>query len=152
MKRIDLGQSLQILANVAIVAGIVFLTFELRQTNSAIRSASFQAVTNQTGESLRLVAADDDLGSIRRRGNQDYSSLDADEAERYAAWYRQFWMGFQGNYFQYKIGALEPAVWNSYARIICENIEHPGSRATWPNHASVLDPEFVEIVESCETY
>jgi hypothetical protein len=152
MQKIDLGQALQILANVAVVAGIIFLAFELRQTNSSIRSASVQAVTNSTGEALRLLAADDDLGSIRRRGNEDYASLDADEAERYQAWYRQFWLGFQNNYIQYKIGALDPDMWNSYARIICQNIGVSGARTTWPDHASVLDVEFVDLVESCEAF
>ena len=152
MKNINLVQTLQIFANVAVVAGIIFLGLELRQTNSAIRSASLQAVTNQTAESLRLVAADDDLGSIRRRGNEDVSSLDADEAARYDAWYRQFWIGFQNNYLQYRIGALDPAVWSSYERIICQNIGRAGARSTWADHAPVLDAEFVTIVESCEDF
>jgi hypothetical protein len=33
MKKIDLGQTIQLLANVGVVAGIVFLAFEVRQNN-----------------------------------------------------------------------------------------------------------------------
>ena len=34
MKKIDLGQTITILANVGVIAGIVFLAFELRQNNT----------------------------------------------------------------------------------------------------------------------
>ena len=33
MKKIDLGQTITILANVGVIAGIVFLAIELRQNN-----------------------------------------------------------------------------------------------------------------------
>ncbi len=33
MKKLDLGQTITILANVGVIAGIVFLGYELRQNN-----------------------------------------------------------------------------------------------------------------------
>ena len=36
MKKIDLGQTIAILANVGVVVGIAFLAFELRQNNAAL--------------------------------------------------------------------------------------------------------------------
>ena len=38
MKKIDLGQTIQILANIGVIAGIVFLAFELRQNNKALQT------------------------------------------------------------------------------------------------------------------
>jgi hypothetical protein len=40
MKNIDLGQTIQTLANIGVIAGIVFLIFELRQNNAALESQS----------------------------------------------------------------------------------------------------------------
>ena len=40
MKKIDLGQSISILANVGVIAGIVFLGLELRQNNSLLTGQS----------------------------------------------------------------------------------------------------------------
>ena len=37
MKKIDLGQTLTILANVGVIAGIVFLGYELRQNTLVLR-------------------------------------------------------------------------------------------------------------------
>ncbi len=38
MKKIELGQTVSILANAGIIAGIVFLALELRQNNELIRT------------------------------------------------------------------------------------------------------------------
>ncbi len=38
MKKLDLGQTLGILANVGVIAGIVFLAFELRQNNALLEA------------------------------------------------------------------------------------------------------------------
>ena len=38
MKRLDLGQSIGILANIGVIAGIVFLGVELRQNNQLLTS------------------------------------------------------------------------------------------------------------------
>ncbi len=36
MKKLDLGQSVGILANIGVIAGIVFLAVELRQNNELV--------------------------------------------------------------------------------------------------------------------
>ncbi len=40
MKKLDLGQTISILANIGVIAGIVFLGFELRQNNVQLASQS----------------------------------------------------------------------------------------------------------------
>jgi hypothetical protein len=37
MTKVDVGQTIQILANVGVIAGIVFLGFELRQNNALLQ-------------------------------------------------------------------------------------------------------------------
>ena len=40
MKKLDIGQTMSVLANVGIIAGIVFLGYELQQNNDQLRSQS----------------------------------------------------------------------------------------------------------------
>ncbi len=44
MKKIDLGQTIQIVANLGVIAGIVFLAFELRQNNALLTAQSSHAL------------------------------------------------------------------------------------------------------------
>ena len=50
MKKIDFGQLLAILANIGVVAGIVFLAFEVRQSNVQARAAAYQAIGLATSQ------------------------------------------------------------------------------------------------------
>ena len=149
MKKFDLGQAITILANLGVIAGIVFLALEIRVNTSAVRSASIQAITDGSADALHALAADQELASLRLAGDSDPTSLSEIEAFQYRVYYRQHWLRFQNAYFQRRFDALDAAVWGTYERIICADINRPGVEAGWPFHAEVLDPEFVEFIESC---
>jgi hypothetical protein len=143
---------LAVVANLGMIVGIVFLAVEIRTNTAAVQSSSVQAVTNTSVEGLRALASDADLSRIRRTGDAQLSALTEDERYRYFLYYRNFWLTFQNNFFQRYFGVLDAGIWNTYARIICKDIGTPGIRATWPDHAEVLDPEFVRLVESCPSF
>ena len=75
MKNFDLGQSLTILANIGVIAGIVILVIEMRESNRQAR------VTIQTDYSSRIyewyseVASDSESAEIYRRGLDSFDAL-----------------------------------------------------------------------------
>ena len=131
---------------------VVLLIVEVRGNTEAIRSASAQSITDATTNVLTLLASDGELSSLRIAGDTDASSLSEDDSWRYFFYYRQHWLRFQNVYLQTLSGALDAEIWDTYEKIICFDITNanwPGIRATWPEHAGVLNPEFVDLVESC---
>ncbi len=144
-----LNRWLTLAANIGVIAGIVFLAFEVQVNSSAIRSATIQAITDASANSLRSLASDPVMAQLRLDGDKDLSSLSDLQAYQYHVYYRQHWLRFQNIFFQRRFGVLEEGVWGTYARIICTDIKTEGIRANWPNHAEVLDHEFVIFVESC---
>ncbi len=64
MKKLDLGQTITILANVGVIAGIVFLGMELRQNNELMAAdARFNLLSART-ESFTIQAVESDLAAI----------------------------------------------------------------------------------------
>ena len=64
MKKIDLGQAITILANVGVVAGIVFLGLELRQNNQFLGAESrYNLLQNRHNVHL-MVIQDDDVADL----------------------------------------------------------------------------------------
>ncbi len=55
MKRIDLGQTITILANVGVIAGIIFLAVELRQNNELMEAAARDAQNVRLQEFVQQV-------------------------------------------------------------------------------------------------
>ena len=42
MKKIDVGRTINTLANLGVIGGIVFLAFEIRQNTATMQSSSFE--------------------------------------------------------------------------------------------------------------
>ena len=61
MKKIDLGQTITILANVGVIAGIIFLAFEIRQNTVALSSGSIQGISDQSYEATALLVQEPEL-------------------------------------------------------------------------------------------
>lgn len=145
-----LNHWLTLLANVGVLAGIVFLALEIRQNTAATHSATVQSVTDNSTTGLREYAANSDLSRIRLKGDFSHSALTDLERFQYFAHNRGYWLHFQNVYFQIGLGALEPRAWATYKRIICVDMSsRPGLQVDWEQHSAVLDPEFVAVVEEC---
>jgi hypothetical protein len=56
MKKIDLGQTITILANVGVITGIAFLAAELRQNNEMMRAQTRNDIAQSVIELLRDTA------------------------------------------------------------------------------------------------
>lgn len=82
MKRIDLGQTITLLANLGVIAGIVFLAFELQQNNRLL-SAEAQYNYLQFRLQGRLDALyDPEIAEFFVRSEKDEISSDVDRYRR----------------------------------------------------------------------
>jgi hypothetical protein len=65
MKKIDLGQTISIVANIGVVAGIVFLGIEIRQNTQALEAEAYRELTDSIRgiNELRFSGADLSLDS-----------------------------------------------------------------------------------------
>ena len=159
----------EITGGIAVVISVVILIVEVRGNTAAIRAASAQSITDATVNVMTQMAADEELTSLRVAGDQTIREpfvptfgtrrvereLSDTDRWRYLLYYRQLWIRFQNNYLQSRSGALSPGIWDTYAAVICFDMadsSRPGVKATWPDHAQVLVPEFVDVVESCPDF
>jgi hypothetical protein len=67
MKKIDFGQTISILANVGVIAGIVLLVLELRQNNELMAAEARQVRTSMVIDSWLFVAEHGDFADLRGR-------------------------------------------------------------------------------------
>jgi len=115
MKKIDLGQTISVVANIGVIAGIVFLGYELRQTQMAIQSQAFQARALDAMDWDLEMAKDENLRKIQYQldsGEFDPNSLT--EAERQVAFYLldAARLDVDNEHYQYENGFLDPGFYN----------------------------------------
>jgi hypothetical protein len=73
--KLDLGQTVNIIANLGVIASIVFLGLQFRESGIQARVGVNQELVAQSGEWEREVASDSQLADLLLRGFEDFTSL-----------------------------------------------------------------------------
>ena len=111
MKKIDLGQSLAILANFCVVAGIVFLGLELQQTQRAIAAQAYQTRALQAEEQHKWIIDRPELEALFRESLEeefDLSSLSTEDLYTLQRFYAALRSDLDNEHYQYHNGFLDP--------------------------------------------
>jgi len=116
MRKIDIGQTITILANIGVIAGIVFLALELRQNTAAVQGATYQALSDGISNQYIGVAHDpalaQALGRIYRGDpNPEFS---AGEGAQIVFYYNALIQRLENSYFQWQTGLVDDRILESY--------------------------------------
>ena len=143
MKKIDLGQSIQILANVGVLAGIVFLGVELRQNNQLLSTqAQMQLDENRRGES-EAIYGDESLARILVKAEHG-EDLDPVETLRLERFYRTSFLRWESDYRQLRAGFLEDLRADAINGALYSN---PRMLEMWEKSKVGFPPDFVQWME-----
>ena len=82
MKKIDLSQAITILANMGVIAGIVFLGYELRQNNRFLELQERYTFMHNVTEFNEFTASNDEIAGLLIR-SPDGSPLSEDELDQF---------------------------------------------------------------------
>ena len=110
MKKIDLGQAIGILANVGVIAGIVFLGVELRQTQQAIAAQAYQSRAFQSDEHHKWMIDRPELEMLYRDSLSDEfdpSSLTSEDLYMLQRMYASLRSDVDNEYYQFRNGFLD---------------------------------------------
>jgi len=146
LKKLDLGRTLGILANIGVIAGIVFLGFELRQNNELLIAQSSYAQFN-TERERRMVVIENANG-ISELLVKDLSGAALTEAETFRVnlFHNDTLDMFRWQFREFQEGRLPDDfidlrtwhdVWDAT----------PGLREQFQEDIPRLDPEFVRFVQ-----
>lgn len=113
MKNIDIGQTLQIAANVAVLAGMIFLAYELRQNTQSARSASSEDYLSGAYELDLRIAQDPGVAELLLKARNPESLSEVDQL-RLDRWYYAALRQWENAYYLYTISALDETFWLAY--------------------------------------
>ena len=150
MKKINLGQTIQIVANVGVIAGIAFLAFELRQNTVASRSAAFQSLGVATAQTWFSFSdnpeVSDIIWEIEEGGVAAFHNMPPSDQHLamniVIGWFRLF----ETAYLQVQQGLLQPDALESLG--YRGFIDSPFFDATWDDVRPYITPSFAEYVDS----
>jgi hypothetical protein len=148
LKKIDLGQTITIFANIGVIAGIVFLGYELRQNNELMSAdANLRLLDNRILYFQRLAVDDGGLAAalLKRAGDEQLTPLESFKLQNMhvATWI--MWEWEFGRYLDGYITLDELPV-AGWAVNLRQNV---GLTDVWMNQRDYIDPspEFIDFID-----
>ena len=135
---------LTLIANVAVVGGIVFLAIEIRQNNELLRSESRQTLVSNDVTSLTANLEHVDVFAKLVSKEE----LSAEDQLRLSFMYTLDLRNREFEYFQYVNGLLDEETWLAYRHVIVVNHSSDLGRSWWDEIGrGIVDPEFAKLVD-----
>ena len=146
MKITHLNERLTLIANISVVAGIVFLGLELNQ-NTGVMKAQAQAdlTANRISYAVRMMdPVNADL--VVKAGGEGV--LNASEQLRYEGLLRTLFLSWESEYYQFQNGLLKnvpDTAWRGTYRAFPQMDEY------WSTYKTSLTPEFAAFLDQVVT-
>lgn len=135
---------LTLVANVAVVGGIVFLAIEISQNNELLRSESRQTLVANDVTSLTVNIENADV--FAKMASKE--TLSTEDQLRLSFMYALDLRNREFEYFQYTEGLLDEETWMSYRHVIILN-HSSGIGKTWWEEIGreIIDPTFAKLID-----
>lgn len=146
MKNLDIGQTITVLANLGVIAGIVFLALEVQQNTTAVRSQASQGIQDQLAQ-IYTVITTGPMAEIYIDGMADPEQLDRVETAKLSAVLSLIMGGFENMFAQVREGSYDEARAQGYWQLLRNLLQYPGMRRHWNERSFVYSEDFRAFVE-----
>lgn len=137
----------EILAAIAVVITLVYLSRQIRQNSQAVQIAALRDTTQQWHKWSEVLASSPELADIVARGNQSYSELSASEAMRYGAYVQMFFDTAESYQSLVKEHQIDKDL-DVLESIVARRMREPGFSEWWSENHADYAAGFVDWINS----
>ena len=145
-----IGAIAELLGAVAVVASLIYLATQIRQSTRATQGASLEFISKLSIDFLVQVASDAETASIFRRGLTESEQLNADELLRFDMLIFAVLESLDATLAQRDRGMHTDADFQKWDKVIGDYMAHPGVRSFWSRSSENFSPAFRQYVAEIE--
>jgi hypothetical protein len=127
----DLGAVANLLAALGVIASLLYLSRQIRQSTHALRATSYQAIVEGNAALTLAVAQDPALADLFLRGSSAPDALTPEEQVRFSALLTQVVARFDLALHYHAQRFIDDDVLASMFRLLEGTLASPGGRAWW---------------------
>ena len=143
-----LGNLGEFIGALGVVISLVYLARQMIQNTTSVRAASFNSMVQNSIRLLEHSFRDSEFAAFLHRAEQTPGALSPEERVRWDAYMTAVFRHFGNLVYQYRVGAIDRQMWESYERTLHAHLHNP-SWATWfREHKTLFSTSLVEQVES----
>lgn len=133
----------QIIANVAVVASVVFLVIQARLGIKMLREAAERNHMDKHQSVSRMLAENQQLSELWARGSaQGIAALTAAERVQFVNFFTYVLRIWEELFLQHRRGLVEDEMWTANVTILRDTKPMPGARDTWGGSAAPVYTRF----------
>jgi hypothetical protein len=152
LKKLDLAQTITILANVGVIAGILFLGVELQQNNQLLRAEAIGTVLDTRMARADFHVTNPEINPMIAK-NVNNEPLSVEERMVIAALNTRGLLGWQKDYFLFQAGILEEEYFRANLPVMKQAFaakETYGYLEHWTEYwRAIAAPAFQEFIDEC---
>ena len=137
------GYWLNIFANLAVVAGIVFLGLELRQNSELMRAQTRNQLAQSAIGQIELGMRPDVLAALSAGENRS-----PEEDALVGRYVRALLRGVENSFYQYRMGLYEADEYEGERQTLNRLLDDPVFRDYWNTRRDEFSREFQAVVDS----
>ena len=143
----NLGAIGDFIGGIAVIAGLVFVGFQLRNANREARLAANQKYAELVTDMSKTLSADTEISEIFLKGLNGLESLDQVERLRFITLTSGIILRNWESLYSYKReGRLESRLWNGAETMLHSLIDTKGFKDIWEIRSSWFEPSFQSYV------
>jgi hypothetical protein len=148
MKKIDLGQTITILANTGVIASLIFLGMQVRLEAAASRAATFQQLKSSWVQANLAEATSVDLAkAFVSAETQGWDNTGPVERRLLSGYIRTLFHNWSNAYYHYEDGTLDENQWQASVREMRSGMSNPLLRQVWSEWGFVFDDRFGDLMK-----
>ncbi len=156
MRKIELGQSLHLIGNIAVVVGILLLVYELSLNRQMMRAHTRTTVSEGLTTFLTTIGSDEQAASVYIRGNAGATGnlgdeLSVAEAGQYGLLVQAAFSYFENVHYQYRNGLYDESEFDAQRKAWIGLFQRKGMAEIWCRTRNQRSPEFVAEIDSLLT-
>lgn len=137
----------QIIASFAVLASLIYLALQTRQTTKNQRALMNQGVINRLSTSIQWMSEPRVL-DLRSRVNAGETQFTSQELLLLQLWLRICLLSSQDTYVQHKTGLVDQITMNNTLGVLRGLLSQPVNRALWKDTRASYAPEMAAWVDS----
>ena len=127
----ELGSLGEFVGAIGVVLSLIYLATQIRQNTRAVRSASVQAATLSTGNTVATMGNSPQNADVFHRGLRSYDELSESEQTHFTIMVSGVFTNCDARYWDYQNGLLPQEVWNREQQLLRFYLESEGGHQVW---------------------
>ena len=132
----------------AVVIGLVFVGYELRQNTKVQRITATQTLAAEYADALEVMAFEADAACIYALGINGLDNLDDSERLRFFVLMFEIFRAAEQLHYYSVEGMVEPRIWRGFERQVTEVVSLPGVRQWWSVRRQWFSDEFQAFMDA----